>query len=249
MSTWAFRVVVGLVLAPALVLGQSVGNTAADPVAQATPAAAPTAVPANATDVPAPDTAAPASVPATPAPAPAIAAPVPLPAPAASTSPGDESYLVQPGDMLTVAVWKEQELQSDVLVRPDGGLSFPLAGEIEAAGHTVQDIRHTLQQRLSKFIPDPVVTVSVKLAAGSRIFVVGKVNRPGDFPLNRPIDVMQALSLAGGTTPFADVNDIRVLRRSGEHQEVYRFRYDDVRRGRALAQNILLHSGDTVVVP
>ena len=161
----------------------------------------------------------------------------------------DASYLIQPGDTLAITVWKEQELQGEVLVRPDGGLSFPLAGEIEAAGHTVDDIRKTLQARLAKYIPDPVVTVVVKTADGSRIFVVGKVNRPGDFPLYRPIDVMQALSLAGGTTPYADVNSIRVLRRVGDHQEIYRFRYDDVRRGKALAQNILLQSGDTVVVP
>ena len=110
----------------------------------------------------------------------------------------DAAYLVQPGDTLQVTVWKEQELQSEVLVRPDGGLTFPLAGEIAAAGHTVEDIRKVLQGRLVKYIPDPVVTVIVKKAEGSRIFVVGKVNKPGDFALFRPIDVMQALSLAGG---------------------------------------------------
>jgi polysaccharide biosynthesis/export protein len=161
----------------------------------------------------------------------------------------DASYLVQPGDTLVVSVWKETDLQADILVRPDGGLSFPLAGDVPAAGHTVDDIRKDLQTRLAKFIPDPVVTVVVKKADGSRIYVVGKVNHPGDFPLYRPTDVMQALSLAGGTTPFADVNGIRVLRRDGEHQEVFRFRYDDVRRGRELSQNIILRSGDTVVVP
>jgi polysaccharide export outer membrane protein len=168
---------------------------------------------------------------------------------AADSQPIDASYLVQPGDTLQVAVWKEQELQGEILVRPDGGMSFPLAGEIEAAGHTVEELRKVLQTRLTKYIPDPVVTVVVKKAEGSRIFVVGKVNRPGDFPLFRPIDVMQALSLAGGATPYADVNGIRILRRDGAHQEVFHFRYDDVRRGKDLSQNILLHSGDTVVVP
>lgn len=161
----------------------------------------------------------------------------------------DAAYLVQPGDTLQVTVWKEQELQAEVLIRPDGGLSFPLAGDIEAAGHTVEDIRKVLQSRLTKYLPDPVVTVVVKKADGSRIFVVGKVNRPGDFALFRPIDVMQALSLAGGATPYADVNGIRILRREGGQQQVFHFRYDDVRRGKDLTQNILLHSGDTVVVP
>jgi len=168
---------------------------------------------------------------------------------AADSPPVDASYLVQPGDTLQVGVWKEQELQGEILVRPDGGMSFPLAGEVEAAGHTVEELRKVLQTRLTKYIPDPVVTVVVKKADGSRIFVVGKVNRPGDFPLFRPIDVMQALSLAGGATPYADVNGIRILRRDGTHQEVFHFRYDDVRRGKDLSQNILLHSGDTVVVP
>jgi len=164
--------------------------------------------------------------------------------------PVEASYRVQPGDTLSVTVWKEQDLQnSEVLVRPDGGLTFPLAGEIEAAGHTVEEIRQALQQRLVKYIPDPVVTVVVRKADGSRIFIVGKVNRPGDFQMVRPIDVMQALSLAGGATPFADVNGIRILRRENGTQEVFRFRYDDVRRGKAMAQNILLQPGDTVVVP
>ncbi len=166
-----------------------------------------------------------------------------------SAAPVDASYVVQPGDTLQVNVWKETELQGEVLVRPDGGMSFPLAGDLQAAGQTVEDIRKTLQTRLSRYVPDPVVTVSVKLTTGSRIYVVGKVNRPGDFPLNRPIDVMQALSLAGGTTPFADENGIRVLRRDGTKQIVFPFRYDDVRRGKRLDQNILLRSGDTVVVP
>ena len=161
----------------------------------------------------------------------------------------EASYLVQPGDTLAISVWKETELQGDVLVRPDGGLNFPLAGEIAASGRTVDEIRKAVQERIAKYIPEPVVTVIVKKADGSQIFVVGKVNRPGNFPLIRPVDVMQALSMAGGATPFADVNSIRVLRRAGDRQQAFRFRYDDVRRGRDLGQNILLHSGDTVVVP
>lgn len=179
-----------------------------------------------------------------PAIAPAPTADAAAPAPA-----GDADYRLQPGDALQITVWKETELQSEVLVRPDGGLSFPLAGEIQAAGHTVAEVQKMLQVRLAKYLPSPVVTVAVKATSGSRIYVVGKVNHAGDFPLNRPIDVMQALSLAGGTTPYADVDQIRVLRREGDQQKVFRFRYDDVRRGRDLSQNILLHSGDTVVVP
>jgi polysaccharide export outer membrane protein len=89
----------------------------------------------------------------------------------------------------------------------------------------------------------------LRQSLGNQIFVIGKVNRPGQYPINRPVDVMQALSLAGGMTPFAATDDIRVLRREGQRQITLRFRYDDIVHGRALDQNIVLHSGDTVVVP
>jgi polysaccharide export outer membrane protein len=162
------------------------------------------------------------------------------------TRPG---YLLQPGDVLQVAVWKETDLTAEVLVRPDGGISFPLAGELPAAGHTVADLTAMLEQRIRKFEPDAVVTVAVKTASGNRVYVIGKVNHPGEFPLIGAIDVMQALSLAGGATPFADTNGIRILRRDGKRQSSIAFRYNDVERGRKLEQNILLQSGDTVVVP
>jgi polysaccharide export outer membrane protein len=110
-------------------------------------------------------------------------------------------------------------------------------------------LRTELETRVRKLIPDAVVTVSVKAPNGNRVFVIGKVNRPGDFPLLRPTDVMQALSLAGGATPFANTNKIRVLHRDGSHQTSIRFRYSDVVRGRNLEQNVLLQSGDTVIVP
>jgi polysaccharide biosynthesis/export protein len=158
-------------------------------------------------------------------------------------------YLLQPGDVLNVSVWKETDLTSEVLIRPDGGMSFALAGDLRAAGHTVGELTAMLEKRIRKFEPDAVITVSIKLASGNRVYVIGKVTHPGDFPLNRPTDVMQALSLAGGATPFADTNAIRILRRDGDHQTAIAFRYGDVERGRKLQQNILLQSGDTVVVP
>jgi polysaccharide export outer membrane protein len=158
-------------------------------------------------------------------------------------------YLLQPGDVLTISVWKEADLTGDLLVRPDGGISLPLAGDIAAAGHTADDVRGVIDERLKKYIPNAVVTVAVKQTAGNQVFVVGKVNRPGQYPIIRPVDVMQALSMAGGTTPFAAVNDIRVLRRAGDKQVALEFRYAEVEHGRDLQQNIVLQSGDTVVVP
>jgi polysaccharide biosynthesis/export protein len=160
-----------------------------------------------------------------------------------------EGYKLNPGDTLQIVVWKETDLQTETLIRPDGGMSFPLAGELQAAGHTVGEVTAILETRIRKYIPDAVVTVAVKTTNGSQVFVVGKVNKPGVFLLIGPLDVMQALSLAGGATPFADTNGIRILRRSANHQTAIEFRYGDVEHGRKLDQNILLQSGDTVVVP
>src|SRR4051794_25934938 len=106
------------------------------------------------------------------------------------------SYRLQPGDLISVSVWKEQDLQREVLVRPDGALSFPLAGEIDVDGKTVEELRVSLVERLKRYVPDPVVTVAVKAIGGNRVYVLGKVLRPGEFPFSSPIDVMQALSLA-----------------------------------------------------
>ena len=159
-------------------------------------------------------------------------------------------YRLQPGDVITINVWKEKDLESDALVRPDGGLSFPLVGDVMAAGHTIEEVRVTLVQRLRPYIPDPVVTVAIKSIGGNRVYVIGKVQRPGEFPFNQPLDVMQALSLAGGATPFASLNDIVILRRqNGGAEHVLHFHYGDVARGKRLEQNVILESGDTVVVP
>ena len=160
-----------------------------------------------------------------------------------------ESYLIQPGDILQISVWREESLLRQVLIRPDGRMSFPLVGDIQAAGHSVEDVRETVTQRLSKYIPDPVVTVSTHELNGNKIYVIGKVNRPGEFIANRNLDVVQALSIAGGMTPYAAANKIKVLRRENGTQKSIPFRYSDIEKGENLEQNIVLKSGDVVVVP
>ena len=166
---------------------------------------------------------------------------------AATATPG---YQIQPGDLLQISVWREEDLKQEVLVRPDGGFSFPLAGDMTALGKTVEDIRKEIADRLVRYIPDLVVTVAVKEINGNKIYVIGQVNRPGGFVMNPRVDVLQALSIAGGTTPFAKLDDIIVLRRSSETNEVkLPFRFNDVVKGRGLEQNVLLLSGDVVVVP
>jgi polysaccharide biosynthesis/export protein len=161
----------------------------------------------------------------------------------------DPNYTVKPGDMLSISVWKEPDLQKETLVRPDGGFSFPLVGEVDAKGKTVADLTKTLSQRLTKYISDPVVTVSVQEIKGNKVYVIGQVNRPGEFIMNPSVDVMQALSMAGGTTPFAALGDIVVLRRTPAGKQSLPFRYNDVVKGRRMDQNIDLQAGDVVVVP
>jgi polysaccharide biosynthesis/export protein len=182
-----------------------------------------------------------------------VASLAPAPRPVEPGKPGDassqETYQLQAGDVLDISVWKEADLTREVLVRPDGSFSFPLAGEIDARGKTVENVRAILVDRLQKYVPSPAVAVAVKQIGGNRIYVVGKVNKAGDFPLTNPVDVMQAISLAGGVTPYAAVNHIVILRRQNGQQKLLRFRYSDVARGRELDQNIQLQSGDTVVVP
>lgn len=161
----------------------------------------------------------------------------------------DNAYRIQPGDILEISVWKEEGLLKPVLVRPDGGMSFPLAGDLQAAGKTVEEVRITVAERLEKYIPDPVVTVTIQALNGNKIFVIGKVARPGEFVANRYVDVMQALSIAGGMTPYAAANKIKVLRRENGKLRSIAFRYGDVEKGQDLEQNIILQSGDVVVVP
>jgi len=160
----------------------------------------------------------------------------------------DANYTVKPGDMLSISVWKEPDLQRPALVRPDGSFSFPLVGEVDAKGKTVADLNKLMTQRLAKYISDPVVTVSVQEIKGNKVYVIGQVNRPGEFIMNPTVDVMQALSMAGGTTPFAALGDIVVLRRSPAGKQSIPFRYNDVVKGRRTDQNIDLQAGDVVVV-
>src|SRR3989344_2281871 len=174
----------------------------------------------------------------------AVEAPV-VPATSASTS----HYVIQPGDVLEISVWKEKDLQKEIMVRPDGGLNFPLAGYIQASGKTLEQLQKELTTKLVKYVPDPVVTVSVKQSLGNKIYVVGKVNKPGDFIAIRNMDVMQALSMSGGPTPYASVNKIKILRRENGELKAFPFKYSRVEKGEDLEQNIILQGGDVVVVP
>jgi len=166
---------------------------------------------------------------------------------AQSVAPADERpYTVKAGDVLAVAVWKEPDLTSNaVLVRPDGTFSFPLVGQVDARGKTVQELQNLITERLKKYIADPVVTVSVQEVKGNKVYVIGQVTKPGEFVVNPSVNVMQALSMAGGGTAFASLNNIIILR----GQVALPFHYNDVVHGKDLQQNVELQAGDIVVVP
>src|SRR5690606_29252730 len=132
----------------------------------------------------------------------------------------DARYHIQPGDVLEISVWSEPELQREVLVAPDGGFSFPLAGEVIARDKTVSDLREEIGERLSQYLADPLVTVTLSEVLGNKIYVIGQVASPGAFVVNPHVDVMQALSMAGGATAYASLKDIVILRRSGPEQVV-----------------------------
>jgi polysaccharide export outer membrane protein len=158
-------------------------------------------------------------------------------------------YKTHAGDQLEVSVWKEVDLQRTVLIRPDGKFSFPLTGEVQASGRSPDEIRVDIENRLKAYIPEPVVTVTVTGVNGNGVYVIGQVNKPGSFIMNPQLNVLQALSLAGGTTPFAKLDDIIVIRRAGGSQRSLPFRYNKVSEGKDLADNIYLEAGDVIVVP
>ena len=163
-----------------------------------------------------------------------------------AVSPG---YKIGPGDVLRISVWKEEGMEQEILVKPGGGITFPLAGDIQASGLTTQELAAVLKSKLKRYIPNPVVTVSVLQAVSNKIYVVGKVNQPGEFKATHYMDVLQALSLAGGLTPYADSDDIKIIRRRDGKKQVFDFDYDKVISGRKLEMNILLEAGDTIAVP
>jgi polysaccharide export outer membrane protein len=160
-----------------------------------------------------------------------------------------ETYQLGPEDALEISVWKEPELTKQLVVRPDGKITYPLVGEIQAAGLTVKQLQDQVSKTLAKYVTDANVTVILLKTQYYKIFVTGKVNKPGDFIVGRPTDVMQAISMAGGLTPFASPGSVVVLRRVGGKDEIYPFNYNDVSKGKSLEQNRILLPGDVVVVP
>lgn len=168
---------------------------------------------------------------------------------AAAATPDQDKYLLGPEDAIEISVWKEPDLTKQLVVRPDGKITYPLIGEVQASGRTVKQLQEEILKRLEKYVTDAHVTVILLKAQNYKIYVTGKVNKPGDFMVGKPVNVMQAISMAGGLTPFASPGSIMVLRTTSGKEETYPFNYKEVARGVMLEQNRTLLPGDVVVVP
>lgn len=149
---------------------------------------------------------------------------------AALASQVDPEYRLGAEDVMLISVWKDEQLTREVVVRPDGMFSFPLIGDVQAEDRSVDQIRTDLVQRLTKYIPNANVSVAVTKVVSYKVYVVGRVNKPGEYLIGHYTDVLQALSLAGGLTPFAAENDIKVMRRMGRQQHAIPFRYGDIQK-------------------
>ncbi len=163
----------------------------------------------------------------------------------------DSNYPIGPGDILGISVWKDEALTKDVVVLPDGVISFPLLGLLHVAGKTVAQLKAELEEKILQYMPDPVVNVEVKQVNSMVVFVIGRVNLPqaGKLVLNSNLTVLQALAMAGGLNPFAKRNSIKVFRKEGDETLIFRFHYDDVVEGKRLEENIQLKRYDVIVVP
>ncbi|HIJ89199.1 MAG TPA: hypothetical protein HPP97_16200 [Desulfuromonadales bacterium] len=160
-----------------------------------------------------------------------------------------QDYLIGPGDVVGVSVWRDEALTRTAVVLPDGKIQFPLIGEIVAGGKTVLQLKQEFVEKLSKYVVDADISVDVKQSNSLVIYIIGKVNNPGRQILLSNTTVLQALSMAGGLNLFADKDDIKIFRQDNDRTVVYSFRYSKVVSGTYLADNIMLKRGDVIVVP
>ena len=158
-------------------------------------------------------------------------------------------YHIGPGDILEISVWKEDSLSREVIVPPDRIITFPLIGDINISTMTVTDLRREISKRLKDFVPEATVTVMLRQINSLKAYVIGKVNKPGIFPIDLETTVMQVLAMAGGLNPFASDNKIYILRNENGVMKKIPFNYNEVEKGKKLAQNIVLRRGDVIVVP
>lgn len=160
------------------------------------------------------------------------------------------NYVIGPGDLLAVNVWKEPEISRTVPVRPDGDISLPLAGDMVANGRTPLQLQNDIKQQLLTYFSDPEVTVVVQEAKSHKFNIVGEIEKPGSYTIGNPMTVLDAIAVAGGLRDFAKATKIYVLRVNpdGSHSRLP-FNYKRVIKGWSLQDNVELQPSDTIVVP
>ncbi|MHB8481137.1 MAG: polysaccharide biosynthesis/export family protein [Nitrospiria bacterium] len=158
-------------------------------------------------------------------------------------------YVLGPEDIIDVSVWKNESLSRTVSIRPDGKISLPLVGDIQAAGLTTSLVRDSIKEKLKDYIGTPEVSIIVKEINSMVVFVTGEVSHPGKLMLRSDTSVLQAVILAGGFTQFASPNKIVLLRRVGGIETRKQIRYKDIVSGKRPEEDILLQRGDTIIVP
>jgi polysaccharide export outer membrane protein len=192
-----------------------------------------------------------AQAPAAPAPAspqkPAQPVAQPPVVPQGITPPAD--YVIGPEDVLQILFWREKELSAEASVRPDGRITLPLINDIQAAGLTTDQLRERVQEAAARYVETPNATIVVKAINSRKVFVTGKVAKPGTYPLMGPTTVLQMIATAGGLMDFAKGDRIVVMRTQGGKTETFKFNYKDVAKSKKLEQNIELKPGDTILVP
>jgi polysaccharide export outer membrane protein len=183
---------------------------------------------------------------APPGPATIANAPAAVPS-GVATVPAD--YLIGPDDVLSVMFWRDKDMSTEVVVRPDGKISLPLLNDVQASGLSPEQLRVALTEAAGKLIEEPNISVVVKAINSRKVFVTGQVNKPGPYPLSAPTTVLQLIATAGGLMEYADSKNVRVMRTENGKPVSYKFNYKDVIKGKNLKQNIELKPGDTIIVP
>jgi polysaccharide export outer membrane protein len=166
-----------------------------------------------------------------------------------SVAASEESYVIGAGDKLSIDVWKEPDLSKQVTVRLDGKISLPLIEDVVAAGLTSAQLRTQLTEKYGQYVDSPVVSVTVLESLSKKVYLLGKVTKPGEYLLQKNMTVVQAISLAGGLTEWADAADIRLIRKIKGVERTFRVNYDAIVSGKDVSQNVQLEPDDTIFVP
>jgi polysaccharide biosynthesis/export protein len=165
----------------------------------------------------------------------------------ADTSPVAGEYRLGAGDKLRIEVYKDTQVSQSVQIRPDGKITLPLVGDIEATDKTPLELRDQITKSLREYMTNPTVTVIVVEALSAQVFVTGEVAKSGPVPIHGPLNVVQAIAMAGGFNDWAKKKDIRILRQGPTGMQTIHVNYKDAIEGEA--RPIYLKAGDTIVVP